>query len=59
MQESFFTLSLSQEANIKQFEYDVSRLNEQQAKEMLVELYRQMIWKEAIYRDFMKDALSR
>jgi hypothetical protein len=49
-----FDLSLEQQFNIRSFESQVSKMNREQAQDFLVQLYRQMIMKENMYKAFLK-----
>lgn len=51
-------LSLEQEFNLNKFASQVKHLSPQQAKELLVELNRQMMVKDNLYRDILKKAWS-
>jgi hypothetical protein len=47
-------LSLEQEFNIRSFSDQVNRMSREQAQEFLVNLYRQMMLKEEMYKHFLK-----
>ena len=47
-------LSLEQKFNIRSFETQVERMNQDQAKEFLVRLYEQMIVQDTMYKKFIK-----
>lgn len=47
-------LSLEQEFNLRSFEDQVQYMSREQAQEFLVNLYRQMIMKETMYKQFLK-----
>jgi len=47
-------LSLEQEFNIRSFSDQVDRMSREQAQEFLVNLYRQMMLKEEMYKHFLK-----
>lgn len=49
-----FELSLEQQFNIRSFESQVAHMSLEQAQQFLVELYRQMIVKETMYKEFLK-----
>jgi hypothetical protein len=51
-------LSLEQEFNLKVFADLVQNLSHEQAKEFLVELNRQMMIRENLYRDLLKQYLG-
>lgn len=47
-------LSLEKQFSIRSFEATVQKMNLEQAQEFLVELYEQMLVKEMLYQQFMK-----
>jgi hypothetical protein len=47
-------LSLEQEFNIRSFSDQVNHMSREQAQEFLVNLYRQMMLKEEMYKHFLK-----
>lgn len=47
-------LSLEQKFSLRSFETQVSQMSHEQAQLFLVQLYEQMLIKEAIYRDLLK-----
>lgn len=47
-------LSLEQQFNLRSFETQVKKMNQEQAQEFLVELYRLMMAKETMYQHFIK-----
>lgn len=47
-------LSMEQEFNIRSFSDQVNRMSREQAQEFLVNLYRQMMLKEEMYKHFLK-----
>ncbi|HBB32145.1 MAG TPA: NblA-related protein [Cyanobacteria bacterium UBA8803] len=47
-------LSLEQEFNLKAFEEQIKDINLEQAKVLLTELYRQLSWREAYFKYFIK-----
>ena len=47
-------LSLEKQFNIRSFETTVRKMNLQQAQDFLVELYEQMLIKETLYQQFLK-----
>jgi len=47
-------LSLEQEFSIRSFADQVNRMSREQAQEFLVNLYRQMMLKEEMYKHFLK-----
>jgi hypothetical protein len=47
-------LSLEQKFNLRSFETQVQRMSREQAQDFLVELYRQMIVRETLYKEFIK-----
>jgi len=47
-------LSLEQQFNIRSFESQVARMSLDQAQEFLVQLYRQMVVRETMYKEFIK-----
>lgn len=49
-----FELTLEQQFNIRSFESQVAHMSLEQAQQFLVELYRQMIVKETMYKEFLK-----
>jgi hypothetical protein len=53
-----FELSLEQQFNVCAFSEQVKGLSHEQAQEFLVDLYRQMIVKETLYKGFLKQQLG-
>ncbi|MCG9893769.1 MAG: NblA/ycf18 family protein [Thermosynechococcaceae cyanobacterium MS004] len=53
-----FELSLEQQFNLRAFSEQVKDLSQEQAQSFLVDLYRQMIIKEAMYREFFKNGMG-
>lgn len=49
-----FKLSLEQEFNLRSFADQVQYMSREQAQEFLVNLYRQMMMKETMYKQFLK-----
>ena len=49
-----FELSMEQKFNIRSFETQVERMSHEQAQECLVKLYKHMIVRENMYKDFIK-----
>lgn len=49
-----FKLSLEQEFNLRSFTDQVQHMSHEQAQEFLVNLYRQMMMKETMYKQFLK-----
>ncbi|MEM8641378.1 MAG: NblA/ycf18 family protein [Cyanobacteria bacterium P01_G01_bin.54] len=47
-------LSLEQQFNVRSFEDQVKRMSHEQAQEFLVNLYRQMLQQENMYKEFIK-----
>jgi len=47
-------LSLEQQFNIRSFETQVEKMSHEQAQEFLVQLYRQMMMREATYKNLLK-----
>jgi hypothetical protein len=47
-------LSLEQQFNIQSFKAQAQELNETQAKELLVDLYQQMIHRDNVYKELLK-----
>lgn len=47
-------LSLEQQFNIRSFETQVEQMNLEQAQDFLVKLYRQMVTREATYKELLK-----
>lgn len=47
-------LSMEQEFSIRSFSDQVDRMSREQAQEFLVNLYRQMMLKEEMYKNFLK-----
>lgn len=47
-------LSLEQQFNIRSFETQVQHMSQEQAQDFLVKLYRQMIMREATYKELLK-----
>lgn len=47
-------LSLEQEFNLRSFEDQVQYMSREQAQDFLVNLYRQMMVKETMYKQFIK-----
>ena len=48
-------LTLEQQFTIRSFETQVQKMSREQAQEFLVQLYRQMMVKENMYKDFIKN----
>jgi hypothetical protein len=48
------TLTLEQKFNLQAFKRDVEKLNEEEAKTLLAELYETMLVKEALYKGFIR-----
>jgi Phycobilisome degradation protein nblA len=53
-----FELSLEQQFNIRSFSEQVKNLSKEQAQDFLVDLYRQMLCKEAMYKEFLLQHLG-
>jgi hypothetical protein len=53
-----FELSLEQQFNLRAFSEQVKGLSREQAQDFLVDLYRQMIFKEKMYQGFLKQQLG-
>ncbi len=49
-----FELSMEQKFNIRSFETQVEQMSHEQAQECLVKLYKHMIVRENMYKDFIK-----
>lgn len=47
-------LSLEQKFNLRSFETQVQKMSREQAQDFLVELYRQMMVRETLYKKFIK-----
>ncbi|MEA5419765.1 NblA/ycf18 family protein [Spirulina sp. CCNP1310] len=47
-------LSLEQQFNIRSFETQVQQMSREQAQEFLVNMYRQMLVRENMYKDFLR-----
>jgi hypothetical protein len=47
-------LSLEQQFNIRSFETQVQKMSHEQAQEFLIKLYEHMVWKENMYKEFIK-----
>ena len=47
-------LSLEQQFNIRSFETQVQQMSQEQAQDFLVKLYRQMVMREATYKELLK-----
>ena len=47
-------LSLEQQFNIRSFETQVEKMDREQAQDFLVKLYRQMVMREATYKELLK-----
>ncbi|MGQ4650027.1 NblA/ycf18 family protein [Lyngbya aestuarii] len=47
-------LSLEQQFNIRSFETQVEKMSQEQAQEFLVKLYKQMVLRENMYKEFLK-----
>lgn len=47
-------LTLEQEFNLRSFADQVNHMSREQAQEFLVNLYRQMMMKETMYKQFLK-----
>ncbi|MCS6782042.1 MAG: NblA/ycf18 family protein [Gloeomargarita sp. SKYBB_i_bin120] len=54
MEEQPFELSLEQEFSLRSFETQVRQMSREQAQELLVKLYHQMLLKEKMYQHFLK-----
>ena len=50
-------LSLQQEFNLKAFEYQIQPIDIEQSKELLVELYRQLLLREAYFKELLKERI--
>jgi hypothetical protein len=50
-------LSLSQEFNLKAFEYQIDPINLEQSKQLLVELYKQLLLREAYCKELLKERI--
>ena len=48
-------LSLEQEFNLRRFATQVRTLSEEQARDLSLELYRQMILKDNLYQELLRD----
>jgi hypothetical protein len=48
-----FQLTMEQEFNIRSFSEQVKGLSREESQEFLVNLYRQMVMKEAMYKQFL------
>jgi hypothetical protein len=48
-----FELSMEQEFSIRSFEDQVQHLSQEEARDFLVKLYRQMVMKETMYKHFL------
>lgn len=48
-----FELSMEQEFNIRSFSDQVQGLSREEAQDFLVKLYRQMVMKETMYKQFL------
>lgn len=55
--ESTIGLSLNQEFNLKAFEYQIEPIDLEQSKQLLVELYRQLLIREAYCKELLKERL--
>jgi Phycobilisome degradation protein nblA len=53
-----FEFSLEQQFNLRAFSEQVKDLSREQAQDYLVDLYRQMIVKESLYKQIMKQQLG-
>jgi acyl-CoA-binding protein len=53
-----FELSLEQQFNVRAFSEQVKGLSKEQAQEFLVDLYRQMMIKETMYKGFLMQQLG-
>jgi acyl-CoA-binding protein len=53
-----FEFSLEQQFNLRAFSEQVKGLSHEQAQDYLVDLYRQMIVKESLYKQIMKQQLG-
>lgn len=51
---NFHQLSLEQQFNLRRFAVEIKSTNKEQAQEFLVELYRQMMIKDNLYRQLIK-----
>lgn len=47
-------LSLEQQFNIRTFETQVNQMSREQAQEFLVNMYRQMLVRENMYKEFLR-----
>lgn len=47
-------LSLEQQFSIRSFETQVQQMSQEQAQDFLVKLYRQMVMREATYKELLK-----
>jgi Phycobilisome degradation protein nblA len=53
-----FELSLEQQFNVRAFSEQVKDLSREQAQDFLVDLYRQMMIKETMYKGFLMQQLG-
>jgi Phycobilisome degradation protein nblA len=53
-----FELSLEQQFSLRTFSEQVKDLSQEQAQAFLVDLYRQMIFKEKMYQHFLKQGIG-
>jgi hypothetical protein len=50
-------LTLNQEFNLKAFEYQIDPIDLEQSKQLLVELYRQLLLREAYCKELLKEKI--
>ncbi|HEY9824360.1 MAG TPA: NblA/ycf18 family protein [Stenomitos sp.] len=53
-----FELSLEQQFNVRAFAEQVKDLTQEQAQSFLVDMYRQMVVKEALYKSLLKQQMG-
>ncbi|ABW32154.1 NblA/ycf18 family protein [Acaryochloris marina] len=52
--DNFVELSLEQKFSLQSFEYQVQKMSKEQAQDFLIQLYKQMIIKETMYKQLIK-----
>lgn len=54
MNDNPIQLTMEQQFSIRSFETQVEQMSREQAQDMLIKLYKQMIYKEATYKHLLK-----
>lgn len=54
MDKPFKGITLDQELKLREFQLEVEKMSREQAQDFLMKVYRQMIVRENIYKEFLK-----